>query len=122
MKKIRPILKTTEHSPDSREWVPSSFDGFLKELEHIINSCEGDDPLQLFRGQENYEWLLDSTFIRNCISHIFSIPKYNALPNEIRRTVAFHRTITSMILLKFGTIWKLNQELIDRARIDSIDP
>lgn len=122
MNRIRPILETTEHSPDFREWAPSSFEGFLKELEHIISSCEGQDPLPLFRGQANYEWLLDSTFVRNCISHIFAISGYHTLSKTIRRTVAFHRTISSLILLKYGTVWRLNQELIDRGISDGTDP
>lgn len=119
---IRPILETTEHSPDFREWTPSSFDGFLKELEHIVNSCEGQDPLPLFRGQANYEWLLDSTFVRNCISHMFAISEHHILTKTIRQSVTFHRTIVSLLLLKYGTVWRLNQELIDRANADSIDP
>ena len=122
MRIIQPKLKSTDHSDDLREWVPSSFDSFLTELDHIINSCEGKDPVPLFRGQTNYEWLLDSIFVRNCIKHIFAISDYNELKNEIRHTVSFHRTITSLLLLKFGTVWKPSQESFEREKSDDIDP
>ena len=122
MKLIKPKLNSTDHSPDFREWVPSSFKSFLVELDHIIKSCEGDDPSPLFRGQTNYEWFVDSTFVRNCIQHIFDISDYHSLKKEIRQTVSFHRTIVSLLLLKFGTVWKPSKESIQREKIDDIDP
>jgi len=122
MKLIKPKRKSTEHSPDYREWEPSSFESFLIKLDHIISSCEGDDPVPLFRGQTNYEWLVDSTFVRYCIQHIFDIFDYYILKKEIRQSVSFHRTIASLILLKFGTVWKPSNESIERERIDDIDP
>ena len=122
MNQIKPKIESTEHSPDYREWAPSSFDNFLVELEHIISSCEGDDPIPLFRGQTNYEWNVDSTLVRNCIQHIFDIENYHSLKKEIRQSISFHRTITSLILLKFGTVWKPSQESLDREKEDDIDP
>lgn len=122
MKIIQPKLKSTEHSDDLREWVPSSFDSFLLELDHIVNSCEGEDPAPLFRGQTNHEWFVDSRFVRNCIQHIFTISDYHKLKNEIRHTVSFHRTIASLLLLKFGTVWKPSQESFEREKLDGIDP
>ena len=119
---IRPILETTEHSRDFREWAPSSFEGFIKELEHISNSCKGNDPLPLFRGQANYEWLVDSTIVRNSIEQIFNIPDYHKLNRKIRQSVSFHRTMTSIILLRFGTVWNPSQEAKEREKIDDIDP
>lgn len=122
MKIIQPKLKSTEHSDDLREWVPSSFDSFLLELDHIVNSCEEEDPAPLFRGQTNHEWFVDSRFVRNCIQHIFTISDYHKLKNEIRHTVSFHRTIASLLLLKFGTVWKPSQESFEREKLDGIDP
>ena len=122
MNLIKPKRKSTEHSPDYREWIPSSFESYLIEFEHIICSCEGDDPSLLFRGQTNYEWFVDSSFVRNCIQHIFDIQDYHILKREIRQTVSFHRTIASLILLKFGTVWKPSRESMERENIDDIDP
>ena len=122
MRIIQPKLQSTVYSDDLREWVPSSFDSFLIELDYIVSSCEGEDPTPLFRGQTNYEWFVDSTFVRNCIQRIFTIPEYHKLRNEIRHTVSFHRTITSLFLLKFGTVCKPNQELFEREKHDGTDP
>ena len=47
---------------------------------------------------------------------------YHKLKNEIRHTVSFHRTLTSLLLLKFGTVWKPSQESFEREKIDGIDP
>ena len=122
MKQIKPIIESTQHSDDYREWAPASFESYLLELEHIISSCEGKNPAVLFRGQADYEWPVDSTFVRKCIQHIFGISDYQTLKKEIRQSVSFHRTIASLILLKYGTVWKLNPELIEREKIDGIDP
>lgn len=119
---IRPILKSTKHSPDFREWIPSTFEGFLQELKHIANSCEGNDPLPLFRGQSNYKWLVDSTLVRNSIKKIFDLPDHHKLSREIRQSNSFHRTIASIILLKFGTVAKPNQEAIEQEKNHDIDP
>ena len=122
MQLITPKQKSTIHSPDYREWRPSSFESFLIELDHIIKSCEGDDPAPLFRGQTNNEWFVDSTFVRNCIQKIFDIPDYHRLNKKLRQAVSFHRAITSLILLKFGTVGKPSKESFERERVDDIDP
>ena len=122
MKPIEPKEKCTQHSPDYREWTPTSFKSFLNELDHIINSCEGDDPVPLFRGQTNYEWFVDSTFVRNCIQHVFAIPDYHKLSKKIRRSTSFHRALTSLVLLKFGTVWTPSQEALEREKVGNIDP
>ena len=122
MNLVKPKQISTEHSPDFREWAPSSFESFLIELDHIINSCEGENPVPLFRGQTNYEWFVDSTFVRNCIQNIFGISDYHKLDKEIRETSCFHRTIASLLFLKFGTVWKPSQESIERENNDNIDP
>lgn len=122
MKIIQPKLKSTVHSDDLREWVPSSFESFLIELDHIISSCEGEDPVPLFRGQTNYEWFVDSTFVRNCIQHIFTISDYHKLEDEIRHEISFHRAITSLFLLKFETVCKPSQEIFEREKHDGTDP
>ncbi len=122
MKSIEPKLKSTESSPDYREWVPSNIDNLFIELEHIINSCEGEDPLTLFRGQSNYEWPIDSTFVRNCIRNLFGIRDYRALPNSIRHQISFHRAIASLLLIKFGTIWKPSEEALEKEKSEDIDP
>ena len=122
MRIIKPMLKDTERSDDLHEWAPSSFDSFQLELDHLIKSCEGQDPAPLYRGQTNYEWAIDSTFVRNCIQDIFGLPKYSLLEEAIRHSVAFHRTVAALFLLKFGTIWTPSRELLEMEKVDDIDP
>lgn len=122
MEQIKPKFESTDHSQDFREWCPSSFESFLAELNHIVDSCEGPDPEPLFRGQTNSEWHLDSTFVRCCIQHLFHISDHHTLPKEVRQSVAFHKTIASLFFLKFGTILKPSQEYFEREKDDGIDP
>ncbi len=94
MKVISPKLKSTEHSPDYREWLPSSFESLLLELDHIINFCEGEIPIPLFRGQTNSQWFLDSKFLRFSIQNIFKLKDHHQLPVSIRQNISFHKAIT----------------------------
>jgi hypothetical protein len=119
---ISPKLKSTRYSPDLREWEPVSFDNLLIELEHIIKSCYGSDPFVLFRGQPNCEWLLDSTFVRNCIQRIFGVSDYLQLNPQIRHAVEFHKAIVSLLLLKFGAVWRPSKEAFEHEKTEDIDP
>lgn len=122
MKAIRPQLESTVHSEDHREWIPASFRSFIRELDQIVSSCDGEDPAPLFRGQSNHEWFLDCTFLRGAIQQVFNIPDHHLLKREVRRSSSFHRAMASLLLLKFGTVWKPSQELSVRARAGEADP
>ena len=122
MELIEPCLKSTHHSDDFHQWVPSTLENLLTELDHIISSCEGPDPAPLFRGQANYKWLLDSSFVRNAIKRLWGLPDYQELKTTIRHSVSFHRAIASLVLLKFGTLWKPSNQLIELERTENIDP
>lgn len=119
MKRVDPAVKTTVCSPDLREWVPSSVDNFLRECDRIVKSAEAEDHLVLFRGQSDSEWLLDSTLVRDCMVRLFGFPR---VPSSIRQQVSFHRLIASLILMKFGTIWKPSKEAFEKEKSHGIDP
>ena len=119
---MEPKIKSTEFSPDGRQWVPSSFDNLLVELDHITKSCESDDPATFYRGQTNYEWPLDSIFVRESIKYLFGLDLYYQLKKEIRQSKEFHRAISSLFLLKFGILWKPSQESLDYEKTHDIDP
>ena len=93
MELITPKCKSTETDPECRQWVPSSFDNFLKELGHIVNASGGEDKKALFRGQTNYEWPVDCSFVRYAIQNLFGLSNYYELTNKIRHSVSFHRAI-----------------------------
>lgn len=122
MRRISPLLNSTSVSPDGHEWLPTNFDAFLQELQHIVAACSGDDPAPLFRGQSDYSWPLECTFVRNFISRVFSLTDYRVLTKQIRRSVAFHKSVLSMLLLKFGVIGKPSDEAFEREKGTNIDP
>ncbi|HKI51470.1 MAG TPA: FRG domain-containing protein [Geothermobacteraceae bacterium] len=117
-----PKIKSTIASPDCREWVPTSLDNLLKEIDHLTKTDAETDSLTLFRGQANEEWPLDSTFVRNSIKNIFNIRNYQKIPISIRHQLSFHRTIASLLLLKFGGIYKPSQEALEKEISHGIDP
>lgn len=119
MRLIEPKLKSTEHSPDFSQWVPTSFDNLLIELDHVVTSYEGP---ALFRGQTNNLWPLESSFVRKCIHHLFGLKNYWELNNKLRHSASFHRAIASLLLFKFGTLWVLNDELLNVEKSHDIDP
>lgn len=119
MRLIEPKLKSTEHSSDFSQWVPTSFDNLLIELDHVVTSYEGP---ALFRGQTNNLWPLESSFVRKCIHHLFGLKNYWELNNKIRHSVSFHRSVAALLLLKFGTLWVLNEELLNAEKSHDIDP
>lgn len=121
MEFIKPKFTSTIYSDDLREWVPTSFKTFIGELEHIIESCEGVEPIPVFRGQANHEWTLDSTFVRNCIHRVFALSDYRKLNREIRGAASFHTFVASSLLLKFGTVWKPSREAIEKEYLEDID-
>jgi hypothetical protein len=117
-----PIIKSTMCSPDLREWVPSTADNLLKELEYITETNTKDDFLTLYRGQTDSSWLLDSTFLRAGVTELFGLTSYQKLPNSIRHQVSFHRAVASLMLLKFGSIYKPSKEAFSKEQTYNIDP
>ena len=116
MKNITPRFKTTETSPDSREWEPSSFDNLIREVEHISGNCDGDDPIALFRGHADYQWKLDCTLVRTMLNEEFaSDPPYP-------RPLSFHTKLVDVLLRKFGAFWKPSHEAFEKELSHGIDP
>lgn len=122
MKLAEPKVKSTEYNHEFSQWIPTSFENLLVELDHVVASCEGPDPAPLFRGQTDNLWPLESLFVRNCICSLFGLRNYSELNNKIRHSVSFHRAVASLLLLKFGTLWELNDELINAEKSHGIDP
>ena len=121
MRKIFPKFSCTNHSPDNREWYPSSFENFLQEFDHIIDSCEGENPVPLFWGQTDSGWFLDSKFLRFSIQNLFRLRNHHDLPKEIRQGIRFHKVISYLVFLKFGVIGKPSKEAIEAEKNHDID-
>ena len=122
MRKIGPAVRTTIISDDGHDWHPQDFPSFLIELKHIVGSCVGDDPAPLFRGQSNHGWLLDCTFVRSFVRTIFSIENYQTLNRQVRRSILFHKSVLSLLLLKFGVLSTPSQEAFEKEKSEGVDP
>jgi len=122
MELITPICKTTRTDIECRQWVPTSFDNLLKELDHIIKASGKEHQMALFRGQTNYEWPIDCAFVRYAIKNLFGLTNYYELSKTIRHSGPFHRAIASLLLLKFGSVWRPSKEAYDSEKSHAIDP
>jgi hypothetical protein len=115
MKNVTPRFKTTETSADMREWAPSSFDNLLREVELISGTCDGDDPITLYRGHVDHQWKLDCTLVRTLLSREFSLEPYP-------RPVSFHTKVVDILLEKFGKFWNPSREALEKESSHGIDP
>jgi hypothetical protein len=88
----------------------------------VTAACESDAPATFFRGQSNYEWPLDSSFVRFAIPHLFGLSDYQMLSRNIRQSKEFHRAVSALLLLKFGTLTKLSKETVTAETHHNIDP
>jgi hypothetical protein len=103
-------------------WEPNSLDDLLQTIHEISDISSSDDSLVLYRGQTNIAWPIDSTFLRNSILKIFGIEDYNDLPASVRKRVTFHRSIASLLLMKFDQIIKPSKEAYEKEQTHDIDP
>jgi hypothetical protein len=88
---IKPKLPSTRITGIGCEWFPENFTTFQEELNHIVSYGRHANRFFLFRGQKNYEWLLDSIIARSIkkildvdppyklASHIQCLPWVNTL-------------------------------------------
>lgn len=118
---IVPSLSDTVVAAATREWIPSSFDAFLKELAHVSESCRKRNALVLFRGQQRREWLLDSTFCRSLKTTLFAVPLEERLSKRITESAEFHPAILNLFLLKFGVLARPSDELEHAAQQHGVD-
>jgi hypothetical protein len=122
MKIIKPIHSDTLVSTFGPEWAPATFAKFIIELNYIIGTCDLNKSLVLFRGQSDYQYPLDSLFLRNCIQNLFNIEQYFTLNKSIRQTIEFHKLISYLVFLKYGIIANPSKESYEREKLDNIDP
>ncbi|MEQ1526722.1 MAG: hypothetical protein ABL911_08275 [Gallionella sp.] len=119
--KILPSLPGTVVNPATREWIPNSFEGFLHELNHIVECCKAKNSLALFRGHRKREWLLDSTFVRSVKTTLFNIQPKDRLSQRVASSAEFHPAILNLFLLKFGVLARPSDELEEVAKQYGID-
>lgn len=106
MRKISPICSATAFGSDPHEWTPSNFDDFLEELQHIIGSCPGNNPL--FRGHANRKWLLESTFVRTCKKILLDLEPHVRPSEQVRESFEYNGVLLGLLLLKYDVLIQLD--------------
>jgi len=121
MQRILPICSNTLVGADPHEWIPRNFEDFLKELEHIINSCDnGKNPL--FRGHADSKWLLESSFVRSCKKSLLGIEPQIKPIEEIRGSNEYYQSLLGLLLLKYDVLVRPSAELRHLEKEKGIDP
>jgi hypothetical protein len=106
MRRLVPLLKSTDTSYDLREWWPTRFDNVLREIDHLCRACEGSDQIPLFRGHVDRDWFLDCKLVRDILaSHYGYNPPYP-------RPMIFHTKVTDVLLSKFERRWRPSAEVM----------
>ena len=117
MQKILPICSDTIVGVDPHEWIPRNFQDFLKELNHITNSCKGNCPL--FRGHADSRWLLESSFVRTCKKMLLDIEPHIRPSEEIRKSVEYHQALFGLLLLKYDVLIKSDAKFKEYKILES---
>jgi len=117
MQKISPVCSNTLVGDDPHEWIPRTFEDFLKELDHIINSCEAETPH--FRGHADSKWLLESTFVRTCKKLLLDIEPHIRPNKEIRDSAEYHQALFALFLLKYDVLIKADPKFNEYKILES---
>lgn len=117
-----PIHDYTSVNNATGEWWPKTFDAFVAELEHLKRNAETANSLLLFRGHSKRNWRLDSSFVRAIKSSLFKADPEYGFSDRLRDTAELNTTLSSLLLLKFGTIVVPSAELVRVAESEGIDP
>lgn len=124
MKNILPSCDTTYISKDPHIWIIDRFENFIKEKEHLLSSIykEHTDPLVLYRGQREAQWVLDSKFARSCKKLLFGENAEKQINPIIKESVEYHQVLFSLLLFKMK-IYPPSKELEELALLHrGIDP
>ena len=122
MKSVVPACSSTIVIPNTREWVPRSFDDFLRELRHLEEQYNTEDRLLVFRGHRKREWLLDSTFVRSCKVVLFGLKEHQCFAQRLVDSVNLHLALLNLFLFKFGILTTPSAELYEHETSNGIDP
>ena len=122
MKNLGPYLKSTVVHPQTREWIPESFESFLVELQYLEKLCHDAKGLALFRGHCKRQWLLDSTFARSSKTTLFGIEPHEKLSRRIVESGEYHLALLNLYLLKFGVLTHPSDELEAKSLENQLDP
>ena len=106
-----PVLPRTTVDSRTGEWLPKSVEDFLVELEALKLSAGQSNKLLLFRGHRSRAWRLDSTFARSVKALLFGMKPEKGYSDRLRNSGDLNAALSSLLLLKFGTILEPSAEL-----------
>lgn len=121
MKNSHPSQPTTTVDPRTGDWLPSSFDGFISELETIKRAIAEAGSLPLYRGHRRREWRLDSTFARSAKAMLFAMQSDEGYTPRLVQSDDLNAALSSLLLLKFGTVLEPSAELMAAADEQGLD-
>lgn len=122
MKALKPAHPTTRVHARTREWLPDSAEGLVAELNYLKQRAAEDHRLLLYRGHRRREWRLDSTFVRSVKTKMFGMETHEAFSARLRDSGDLNSALTSLLLLKFGTVLGPSVELRQAATDHELDP
>lgn len=122
MKNLGPHLPTTIVDSQTREWIPDSFESFLRELHHLVRSSHEAEAAAVFRGHSQRQWSLDSTFARSFKTTLFGVGPDEKLSRRILESAECHLAVLNLYLLKFGVLTHPSEELEAAAHEHGLDP
>lgn len=110
MKALKPSSTATRIA-STREWFPESLDALLAEIDALKLRAAGEKRLLIYRGHRRREWRLDATFVRSVKSRLFGMDAHHGFSARLRDSGDLNSALTSLLLLKFGTLLEPSAEL-----------
>lgn len=102
--------------------MPKSFDDVLAEVLHLNAIAAQSKHLLLYRGQSNRDWRLDSTFVRTVKAQLLRMNPADGFSDRLRKSADLNSMLSSLLLLKFGTLTEPSAELHAAADEHGVDP
>lgn len=120
MKPPEPVCEATKIHLNTGEWLPQSFSDFLVELE-ALKRMSPDAGALLYRGHSDRGWRLDSTFVRTVKAKLLDMAPTDGFSKDIRQSGDLNAVLSSLLLLKFGSLTGPSSELLAAQAEHGVD-
>jgi len=122
MKRPEPVCKATKIHRITGEWLPQSFADCLDELGALKRIAVGAGALLLYRGHANRKWRLDSTLVRTFKAKLLDMAPTDGFAEHLRQSADLNAMLSSLLLLKFGSLAGPSAELLSAEAEHGVDP
>lgn len=112
MRNPQPKHPSTRVHPRTGEWLPSSFETCLAELEGLAAQAGEEQSFLLYRGHADRRWRLDSTLVREMKRRLLQMDPTHGFAEHLRESGDLNATLTGLLLLKFGSLVGPSAELL----------